>query len=1225
MDVYNCGFYLDYLNNLESELANRTDFDFENMKRELATFSCEEIVSSEKKLSLESTKKDLSPNDHKMLAVYENIITRGIPTLPSLRVENILIDLVSTEIPIRKKEETSFEFNHPKLSPSKEKNWLTSLFKAHCIIEPRKESNLDSKKQFDSKAEEKFLNIVVEELGPTACQLFESQRSFSTLLPQEDSLEFIDQKVDFTLDFDKIKAVFEIDGSQHEDPNQKSLDKKRDKALANSGWDTQRITTKNIRRKKLNLDRLIQQLEESALFQYLKSNYQFPLWEKELGTEALQLVLTPFAIARIQKTLLTVLKSNSLSLQEDQWDLVIIERDVPCAELAIFDFLEFIEELCELMDLNINRPKINLLVYNTEEFSQFKTGVSEKELVDNNIIVEREILSKKDRDFNGDLLIDISTLQRQGLTHINPEFCYQHLHQDGAAYNLRSVYNYQDKRVVKSDYPICYPIAEGKEENLEFFLQNIFRKEKFREGQLEILQRSLSLKPVIGLLPTGGGKSLCYQLSALLQPGITLVVEPIKSLMFDQLDNLNKAGIDNVESINSDLDAQERKQVIEKLADGKRQIAFIAPERLQINNFREQLSKLTTGFSISYIVVDEAHCVSEWGHDFRPSYLNLDEIVNNYCSFEDYRPPFISLTGTASFSVLTDIQRELAIESEEAKITPETFDREELEFKIYQVPSDKKESKLKGVLNQLPNRFRTTKEDFFSTENSEVMAGLVFAPHVNGDYGVYPLRNKLMKELDTSVGFYSGTTPQIYKNGRRRYIMSRQEYNQHKQKVQNKFKNDEVCLLACTKSFGMGIDKENIRYTIHYGIPQSLEAFYQQAGRAGRGGDKSICIVIFSDDNKKHANKLLDLNRSADEISNINNLDRQEQGDVHRAIWFHQKSFQGLEKEINIIKSNLLNKFIYPEFKKMKQGELKKILIPYYKKIQNQRESGIYRLSLLGIVEDYTIDYNGNQFEVKIKKESYQYYLQKLHDYIARYKTREYAASVEQRVKEEKGDNLLEKSLRFLVSFVYEEVEKKRRSSIKTMVEVARDCRTDEEVRESLLAYLEKSPFTESLEEIAAEIKPNDWWQLLEKVTDVDEARSLLFGARRRLESSPDHPGLYFISGLARLSLPNLDINDVLRDIRLGLSNLEKQFPNNKEKSKDIARGLLSKFEAKFSNINDFSEIRNKIVSQILVQFSDRKLARELYELAPNKSKSILTKEIVNKVKRFNNQFLRGI
>lgn len=1223
MNFYNCGFYLSYLHDLHPKI---TELDLESVLKGLCTFSCEAVISSR-------NSQKPTPMDSKLIAVYENLLSRGLPTFPSLLVEGTLARLPHSHIPIHEESETgSFEFRHRDLDAETEEDWLNLLKKAHYIIDPRLTANDLLSESFDSDEEKKFFSSLLPQfLGNHITQLVETQRLFETLIDREMATQFIRQRVDFALETDQIKVVFEVDGEQHEEPGQRRIDERRDKILKNSGWEVFRIPARDVRCGRLeqrieqDVNLLRDKLATNPFFALTEQNYQSPLWETELGQKALQLVLTPFSVARLQKTLLLALRASVLSLHQSKWRLVIVERDVPCAQLAILDFLQTLQAFYNLLEINTPLPEIELLIYTTPEFERASSGVSEDQLSEFRINTNQQVLDSQNAEtFHGDLLIDISVLQRYGFTKSD-------LGSNSAAVSIRSVHTPGDRDRIQSSEPIAYPMTDDKREPLRFFLQNLFRKQDFREGQFEILTRSLAQKPVIGLLPTGAGKSLCYQLSALLQPGVTFVIDPLRSLMFDQAENLKTNRIDRIAFINSEQETKEREKIIRQMGNGEFQIIFIAPERLQIKKIREELRRMTTAFSVPYVVVDEAHCVSEWGHDFRTSYLNLASTVQDFCRFRNIPPTIVALTGTASYAVLTDIQREIGIGDEEAKIYPSTFDREELRFSLYTVPSNQKQSQLLDILNVVPNQFSVNVDSFYEPNGDHTHSGIVFVPHVNGAFGEN-VRTVLSHELDIPVEFYSGTAPKNFEPEPKLNLTEREQYwNKYKQSVQQRFKKNEFTLLVSTKAFGMGIDKPNIRYTIHYGIPQSLEAFYQEAGRAGRDRQNSICAIIFSDDSAANADVALDSHRSIDEIAKLPDPPLGKQGDIHRMMWFQKQGFQGARAEKRVI-FELLEDSIYPclHHQTLQLNQSEEIQIPFGRSdsIKMKREKAIYRLSIIGVVQDYTIDFRFKQFEVTIVKRPEGEYLAQLQSYIARYKTQD-GTAIDQQVQQRRGGNLIEKCLGYLIEFVYEEIEKKRRRAIQTMAEVVRNCHTDETIREALLSYLERSPFTEPLEQLARQIESQEWWDILDinnelnqpLLSEVDGARQLLGGCRRTLESFPSHPGLYLLSGFARLLLPNQEVEQALSDIRSGFQNLTDRPISRRE---EITLEFLRNFEQWSESIQNFEMIQADIAEIALNTLQTRVIAHAIYHMNPLYAERILLNWILQDIENFNQQFLGG-
>lgn len=662
----------------------------------------DEINSILKKLSVfdieyeVNTQREIDP----ICAVYENIISRGLPTIPNLLIE----ENISTGFDIAFQSEDQhrpgtiiFEHNE-NLSLLAE-----SLYRALFVIDPRIGVKNESEifvgfSGFDlSGGEKEFLSSALPQaFGDYLIQLLEPQREITSIQYkytgngpylrdgfERERASFDQQRLDFSIDLalsDEITSsiAIEIDDPSHLEPSQKYLDDKRDDFLTRAGWGkTIRITSDNLRSLPAsNWDDLTEFLSNPYAI-LLRNNYYSPLWLEKDGLASMQIVLTPFAIARVQKSVLFAIRKGILDLNQETWKIAVIERDVPCAHLALTDLQSCFEQLFLLEGKNRQLPKIDFKIFVTEEFEDC--------LLNRDLGTASITEYTSDNDF--DLTVDISMLQHTGFTYpINSNF------QTGdKTVTIRSVHSIKSQRNVVSSEPIFYSVLDAKQDDsrLTYFLQNIFRKKAFLPGQVDILRRTLMMESVVALLPTGAGKSLTYQLSSILQPGMTLVIDPLKSLMRDQDRSLRKSGIDSTVVINSSVKSPSlRKSLSEDMKDGYFQFIFISPERLQIKEFRDFLDEMKSSI-FTYCVIDEAHCVSEWGHDFRTSYLKLGENARKYCKVHQKlgQVPLIGLTGTASFDVLEDVKRELFVEeSEFSVIRPLESTRKELIFKIIRVP-----------------------------------------------------------------------------------------------------------------------------------------------------------------------------------------------------------------------------------------------------------------------------------------------------------------------------------------------------------------------------------------------------------------------------------------------------------------------------------------------------------------------------------------------------------
>lgn len=326
-------------------------------------------------------------------------------------------------------------------------------------------------------------------------------------------------------------------------------------------------------------------------------------------------------------------------------------------------------------------------------------------------------------------------------------------------------------------------------------LKKYFGYENFRPGQEKIVKHILNHEDCLAIMPTGAGKSICYQIPALVHSGITIVISPLISLMKDQVDTLNKKQIP-ASYINSTLSSSEYKNILQNAVNGKYKIIYIAPERLEISSFIEFLNSI----QISMIAVDEAHCVSQWGHDFRKSYLQIAKVISKL----KVRPIITAFTATATEIVKEDIIKILNLRA--PFILTTGFDRANLSFQVLS-PHNRKEF----IVNYL--------------ENHKNICGIIYCLTRKQVDSLY----YYLESLSFSVTKYHGG-------------MSEKQRNQN----QDNFISGKFSIMIATNAFGMGIDKPNIRYVIHYNMPKDLESYYQEAGRAGRDGLASECILLFS-------------------------------------------------------------------------------------------------------------------------------------------------------------------------------------------------------------------------------------------------------------------------------------------------------------------------------------------------------------------------------------------
>ena len=324
-------------------------------------------------------------------------------------------------------------------------------------------------------------------------------------------------------------------------------------------------------------------------------------------------------------------------------------------------------------------------------------------------------------------------------------------------------------------------------------LKEFWGYESFRPPQEEIIQSVLKGNDTFALLPTGGGKSICYQVPALCQEGICIVISPLISLMQDQVNDLNERGIKAM-AINSFMNSKDIDRCLDNAVYGNFKMLYVSPERLKTEMFIERFKKM----NVSFIAVDEAHCISQWGYDFRPSYLDIHELR------EIQNVPIMALTATATEEVVQDIISNLGLKN----VNPfkKSFARNNIHFKVL-----KTENKLKHAINSLEN--------------------------IEGCGIVYVRNRRKCREIAEALNS-NGISASYYHAGLR---------HDKRQEVQDEWMANKKKVIVATNAFGMGIDKSDVRFVLHWDLPDSIEAFYQEAGRAGRDGKNSYSMMMYSD------------------------------------------------------------------------------------------------------------------------------------------------------------------------------------------------------------------------------------------------------------------------------------------------------------------------------------------------------------------------------------------
>ena len=885
---FNAGYIIDGISDLiNGEFINKTFFNRRNPNTKVDSLKglLENLCSFTINFNSDSEIDYL--NIHPVLAVQSNILSRGLPTRAPIILEKKLekMGLVFTD-PTKIYDEKFMIHDNSIV--------YQDYFEILHLLKPglniQKENYLS---QLDSNLEWTFINNA----NPIFKQIFQSQREFGSLVSNFGGRRRLD--FSFTKPYQYYNQiseeyyyetiVFEVDGPHHLLKEQLIYDKLRDEKIAEENGNVIRFSNYEVENMTKSPEEYLQQ-DILAIFQ---KNYNRNILEE---LPKYYLTLFPSVVARLQKTLIEIFIRKPEFLQKKDLKICFIERDIPGGALAVEIFKEFISNINPLLkkESKISFPHIEVKVLQDEKW------ILSEEVNAGSINIHWSEFNPTDFDF----VIDHSILLREGVYNfentVNENF-----------YTVRSTH-YVDKTVEGSRLIYCaeslkykplvirnedtsYSNIESLYPHITYFLKNIFRKKDFREGQLPIISRALQKLPVIGLLPTGGGKSLTFQIPAFMQPVLTIVVDPIKSLMEDQVRVLKENWIDSITYANSSQTDKEKNRSIVDFKLASKQIIFVSPERFVIENFRDIINNIYatgTGQSIGYCVIDEVHCLSEWGHDFRYDYLMLGENAQKYCYTRDkdcsggiVPVSLIGLTATASFDVLADIERELKIKNNdvasatimiENTIRPELFFRvvnisdkpDRAERLVYEMSDFKKnysffnneELLLKSQLHHFEN---FDPKDFCQKENQTV----IYDEDKNLIFNYNPeLFNRKSIDNFCSITFCAvkGTLKSdegyfINKNGVC-YIHSKlQEANipatfyygsddeKEQQNIQNnfiKFTTGVTRNMVCTKAFGMGIDKDDVRGTFHINYSGSLESLVQECGRAGRDKKTSLATIL---------------------------------------------------------------------------------------------------------------------------------------------------------------------------------------------------------------------------------------------------------------------------------------------------------------------------------------------------------------------------------------------
>ena len=922
-------YQLDAIRNLAQNAEEETQRKIQGLYRMLSAFE----VAAPFDIGA-SIYDDVDP----ILAVLNNMVTRGLPTKTSPTIEEAFDNLGN-----KKLDDNLGALNY-------DVKWLklNDILLALYAIDGR--LSLDEKTYCNSVLESDFEKAFILGKAPAELrQVFVPQRSLMSITGQR---AHHSQRVDFTCEYpyrvidkdgkEKRGFVIEIDGANfHNTEISRASDDYRTAALVGKGWDCLRIRDISDFSPEASL-------LQNEYFAKVKEAWRMPFdssWVKSL-----QLTLSPIGVARIQKTLIEAMITGRVDYQKDTLNILALERDVPCVALALKDLADSFNNLASLSEEynGIRFPNIQLDVISSPEF--LGSSLHFPKVDDNSIHVNViNDIAKANHTKQYDVVFDVAVMRRSRLEDKSfsrfkcTNRCYFFIRSANYIRSERHIYTsdcitYQPL-VNRDQQGVYVPITE-KKEKIQYFLRLLFRKDDFRPGQLPILSRALQNKSVIGLLPTGGGKSLTYQLAAMLQPGVTLVVDPLRSLMADQYDGLIKSGIDTCTYINSTVDAQEKEKRAKMMETSMVQFVFLSPERLCTYSFREKLRNMhNVGVYFSYGVIDEVHCVSEWGHDFRFTYLHLGRNLYQYVlpkqKSKDKHLTLFGLTATASFDVLADVERELSGDGafeldSDTIIREENTNRLELQYKIERVPVlceeddffdrnhvldeslpravkmtskwsvyPSKQDFLKGYLEKIPGYIEELeepesialiKERFNERQNIEGSSDddltVELPEDFFGDSAEYTQAGIVFCPHKNNTGISvndnkDSLNERVHKLGT--FMGSgdgddADEIDRESFENLNLFRENKLPLMVATKAFGMGIDKPNVRFTVNMNYSSSLESFVQEAGRAGRDRKMALSCILLAD------YKLVRINRSCP----VNNFPMS----IIRNKWFYDGDLQ---------------------------------------------------------------------------------------------------------------------------------------------------------------------------------------------------------------------------------------------------------------------------------------------------------------------------------------------
>lgn len=927
--------------------------------------------------------------------------------------------------------------------------------------------------------ERRLFSNLISRFGSRIAHCTYPQAELDTILPRQQAKAFLAQRADFVLAFPNGTGLV-LEPGDHDDAAQVLLDIQRDDVFKEKGFETLRPRNDDIEGESLYAE-IRDRIERLDAMRYIQNSVE----HSKQSVAANYLFLLPSLIARIEFVLAYFLLRKNL-LRAKTLAIGIVERDLQCAEWGFLSLYDHLQRLSSLYGLDLSMPQIHAQVVRNGRYKFGDLSSLHNTLARYGCTFEDADSAKFD---NADLVLDVA---------IKSNFMTPPRH--GSCRNIAALRScYPHNKAVRFSYlspPRPARINTDTPEILETFLQDFFRKYALRPGQFPIIRNILSQKPTIGLLPTSAGKSICYQMAALLTPGTTIVVDPIVALMDDQVRGLKEYyRIDRVMAWYQESGIKDGEAG--RLLAGNIMV-FLSPERLLRRVFRNAMRQLNAAdIFINYAVIDEAHCVSMWGHDFRPSYLSLDRNFRTFCAYQGHRPVTVALTGTASQLVLIDLKRELNITDFDAIVRPDTFDRSELTFNIVRCPNNRKGATLESILDTIANRLGVTDVSreawgivFSYTPNElcELLGKFVGAADQHA-------RTVLASDDLSSVryGMYSGSPPKMFDSDRKLW-------KKYKRRTLTAFQRGQIRMLFGNTAVSAGIDNELLNYIVNYRMPQSLEDYYQQCGRAGRSNQPSQCYLVFSDDNPQLTQRWID-----GEISEM----PKRWDDLGIVSYFHEMSFPGELKDRD---------GAFTVFKKIFDGEIEQdgrvLLISQTGDKNDRTERYVSYWLMLGVLEDYEVTGMEKNTKYHLKRhpsiekflltkdeEALELHLiQSLHAYLSRYRPIAYT-KVQKDIHARDETKLSERIIGHLIDFIYKEIAYQRREAIRTMVSFCNEEDTSpEQLSTRIRAYFDSSKFSEKLADMS-NVSPSlgAVQKILDQIEGFDDVERLYWETRRLL------------------------------------------------------------------------------------------------------------------------------